>query len=93
MTNLLPNSSNPFDRICRINELGRDFWPSRDLAQVLGYTTSYANFTQVIDKAKVACANSGHDVQEHFDDYDEMIEIGKGAKRKIKSVGLSRYAC
>lgn len=92
MTNITPSSPNPFERIRKVNELGFDFWSSRDLARVLDYV-AYVNFQQVIEKAKVACANSEQDVKDHFVDFNEMIELGKGARRKIKSVRLSRYAC
>ena len=47
---------------------------------------------EVIKKAKEACANSQYKVQDHFEDILDMIEIGKGGKRSLETVKLSRYA-
>ena len=62
------------------------------MAKVLEYL-EYRNFLPVIKKAKEACVNSQHNVEDHFVDMHEMIEIGKGGKRSLESVKLSRYAC
>ena len=45
----------PFELIRRTNATGREFWSSRDFAQVLGYT-DYRNFEQVVQKARTACS-------------------------------------
>jgi len=83
----------PFEAIRRVDpESGNEFWSSRDFAEVLNYD-NYRNFERVIEKAKLACSNSGHPIEDHFVDADEMIAIGKGGKRAIKVVLLSRYAC
>lgn len=82
----------PFERIKRQNEAGVEFWSSRDFAGVLGYT-DYRNFESVIEKAKLACFNSGHRMEDHFVDLTEMIEIGKGGRRAVRTIFLSRYAC
>jgi DNA-damage-inducible protein D len=84
--------ASPFERIRRVNEAGNEFWSSRDFARVLGYA-DYRNFEQVIDKAKIACFNSGQRVDDHFVDVTEMVEIGSAAKRPIKTTLMSRYAC
>ena len=87
-----PNGISPFERIRRTNAAGAEYWSSRDFAQVLGYT-DYRNFAQVIQKARVACFNSGQPVEDHFVDITEMVSIGSGAQRSLKTILLSRYAC
>jgi DNA-damage-inducible protein D len=82
----------PFERIKRTNEAGIEFWSSRNFAEILGYG-DYRNFEAVVEKAKLACFNSGHRIEDHFVDITEMIEIGKGGQRPVKSVLMSRYAC
>ena len=82
----------PFELIRRTNEAGREFWSSRDFAQILDYG-DYRNFEQVIQKARTACFASAQRVEDHFVEITEMVEIGSGAKRAIKTVYLSRYAC
>ncbi len=82
----------PFERIRRINEAGFEHWSSRDFAHILGYT-DYRNFESVIAKARLSCFNSGHHIEDHFVDVTEMVAIGSGAQRPIKTVLLSRYAC
>jgi len=59
---------------------------------VLEYS-EYRHFQPVIERAKDACRNSGHPVDDHFEDILDMVEIGSGAKRQIADVRLSRYAC
>jgi DNA-damage-inducible protein D len=84
--------SSPFEAIRRVNEAGHEFWSSRDFGKVLGYA-DYRNFEQVIEKARTACFNSGYRLDDHFVELTEMIEIGKGGQRGVKTVLLSRYAC
>jgi len=82
----------PFERIKRANDAGNEYWESRELAEVLEYT-QYRNFDAVIEKAKLACFNSGHRIEDHFADVSKMVGIGSGADREIKVTLLSRYAC
>ena len=82
----------PFEQIKRTNSAGYEYWSSRDFAEVLGYE-NYRNFEGVVEKAKMACFNSGMRIEDHFVDADEMIEIGKGGRRPFKTTRLSRYAC
>ena len=91
---IVPQSGyvSPFERIKRSNDEGMEFWSSRDFATVLGYV-NYRHFEAVIEKAKLACINSGQRVEDHFVGADEMVEIGSGAMRSLKIVMLSRYAC
>ncbi len=81
-----------FENIKRSNELSREFWTARDMARELGYS-EYRHFLPVVEKAKVACKNSGQPIKEHFEDFLDMIELGKTASREISDIMLSRYAC
>jgi len=89
---LMAGHKSPFEQIRRSNDAGNEYWSSRDFAKVLDYS-DYRNFEQVIAKARTACFNSGQRVDDHFVDVTEMIELAKGAKREVKTVFLSRYAC
>ena len=81
-----------FESIKHIDENGVEYWTSRSLWKILEYN-EYRNFLPVIEKAKLACENSGQKVEDHFEDIIEMIVIGKGGERQVDSVKLSRYAC
>lgn len=82
----------PFEKIRKTGEKGHDYWTTRELAEVLGYS-DYRNFEVVLQKAKQACFNSGQAPENHFGEFNEMVEIGSGAKRERKNTKLSRYAC
>ncbi len=73
-------------------EDGCEYWSARKLAKALEYY-EYRNFLPVIDKAKEACKNSGYDIENHFVDVHEMVDIGSQARRQISDVRLSRYGC
>ncbi len=82
----------PFEQIKRTNDAGMEFWSSREFAEVLGYG-NYRNFEGVIEKARLSCFNSGNRIEDHFVDVDEMVIIGSGAERSIKTTFMSRLAC
>lgn len=92
MSDIEKQHNSIFEQIRRIDENGNEFWSARDMAKVLEYS-EYRHFIPVIEKAKEACRNSGQNFMDHFEDYLDMIEIGKGGKRPVDSVKLSRYAC
>jgi DNA-damage-inducible protein D len=73
-------------------ETGMEFWLARELQELLGYT-QWRSFEAVIEKAKTACKNSGHDPQDHFAHTRKMVDIGSDAKREIEDIALTRYAC
>lgn len=58
--------------IKRIAENGSEFWCARELAPVLEYAQQ-RNFAKVIDKAMIACSNSGYDTGYHFAEVSKMI--------------------
>lgn len=81
-----------FESIKHIDENSNEYWTSRALWKILEYT-EYRHFLPVIEKAKLACQNSGQRIEDHFEDVLEMVGIGSGAERPVDSVKLSRYAC
>jgi DNA-damage-inducible protein D len=88
----VPAASNTFEQIKRVNSEGQEFWSARDLARVLEYL-NFRNFHPVIEKAKEACAKSGHAIADHFAETRNMVAIGSGAQRELEDWALSRYAC
>lgn len=88
----IDHTEQTFESIKHINEYGQEFWYARELQKVLEYT-DYRNFELSIFKAMDACKNSGSDVTDHFGETTEMVAIGSGARRKLRSYQLSRYAC
>ncbi len=85
-------SEEVFERIKHVNEYGQEFWYARELQKCLEYT-EYNKFEPVIKRAMRACEKSGNEIGDHFAHASEMVLIGSGAYRRVKSYRLSRYAC
>lgn len=81
-----------FESIRQQDEAGDEFWSARALAPLLDYQ-DWRNFMQVVDKARLACEQSGQAAADHFGDVTKMVNIGSGAQRPVPDVHLSRYAC
>jgi DNA-damage-inducible protein D len=70
-------------------ETGLEFWLARELQDLLGYT-QWRSFEAVIEKAKTACKNSGHNPDDHFARTRKMVDIGSDAQREIDDIALTR---
>ena len=81
-----------FEDIKHIDLNGCEFWYARELMPVLEYTL-WQRFSNVINKAVENCKNSNYNVSDHFIGADKMINLAKGAQRKVLDYKLSRYAC
>lgn len=89
---LTKRSMSLFESIKHVDESYNEYWTSRAMWKILEYT-EYRHFLPVVEKAKIACKNSGQRIEDHFEDILEMVEIGSGAERLVNSIKLSRYAC
>ena len=81
-----------FESIKHVNEYGQEYWSARELQKVLDYS-QWRYLNEAVSRAKLACANSGYNVNDHFADVRKMVSIGSGATRTITDYHLSRYAC
>ncbi|MDR1880471.1 MAG: DNA damage-inducible protein D [Tannerellaceae bacterium] len=105
MSNLIANEYQGFEQIKHVDEQGNEFWLARELVPVLEYT-KWENFKKVVDRAMLACRNSGFNIADHFPEVRKMVEMPSKQKkdghfgfpdlRKTKMIidyKLSRYAC
>ncbi|WP_027001833.1 DNA damage-inducible protein D [Hugenholtzia roseola] len=69
-----------------------EFWYARELKALLNYSL-WQNFQNVIEKAKVSCANSGQKVADNFKDVQRVQTMWNGGERKVADLQLTRYAC
>ena len=95
-----------FESIKQTDESGGEFWLARELAGVLEYA-QWRNFQKVIDRAMLACKNSGHAVSDHFVETDKEVEMPSKPRKNQEQLGfaevsktkniidykLTRYAC
>ncbi len=69
-----------------------EYWEARTLQKLLGYP-AWRSFETLIKKAMTNCRKTGQKDSDHFVVDYKMVQIGSGAKRKLKDYALSRYAC
>ena len=81
-----------FENFSHKTEENIEFWFARDLQKLLGYS-KWDNFLNVIKKAKETCLNSRESIFDHFADVGKTIEMPKNARKEIKDIMLTRYAC
>ncbi|MDR2568784.1 MAG: DNA damage-inducible protein D [Oscillospiraceae bacterium] len=91
MSELKAKEYKRFEKIKHIRDDGSEFWLARELSIELDYT-EWRNFTKVIDKAMLACKNSGHNVFDDFVEINKIVDAGATSK-PVKEYELSRYAC
>jgi DNA-damage-inducible protein D len=88
---LIRELTNTFESAAhRIDDV--EFWYGRELQALLGYT-DWRNFSQVIEKAKVASRNAGQESADHFVEVTKTIAMPKGGSKDIDDVMLTRYSC
>ncbi|MFH2141515.1 MAG: DNA damage-inducible protein D [Bacteroidota bacterium] len=91
MSYLKAKEYKPFEAIKHISEDGIEFWYARELAEVLQYV-QWRNFQKVLERAILACKNSGYSIFDHFAEVSKIVEAGATSK-PIVDFKLTRYAC
>lgn len=91
LSNLKAEEYKNFEEIKKIREDGTEYWSARELSGALQYK-KWENFAKVIDRAKLACQNSGRDIEDDFPEVRKIIEAG-ALQKKVVDYELSRYAC
>ncbi len=81
-----------FDQSKHVNEHGAEYWNARELQSLLGYG-QWRSFENAIKKAVTSCKQSGNEPGYHFARARKMIDLAKGAVRKVTNYHLSRFAC
>lgn len=92
MSDIINYSEKTFEDIKHINKNGQEYWLARELQSVLDYS-QWRNFAEAIERAKLACKNSGFEISDHFADASKTINMPKGAHKEVPDYMLSRYAC
>lgn len=90
MSNLKAKEYENFESIKVVREDGSEYWSARELSRILEYK-KWENFTKVIDKAMLACKNSGGNVEDNFTEITKIIIVG-ATQKKVIDYELSRYA-
>jgi len=91
MADLNAKEYKSFEEIKHIDENGDEFWFARELATVLEYLR-WENFSKAIDRAMLACRNSGRRIDDDFREATKIVKAGATTKNLI-DYKLSRYAC
>jgi len=73
-----------FEQIRQVDEQGNEYWGARQLAKALDYT-DFRNFLSIVGKAKEACKNSEHTVEDHIVDFNEMVIHSKCSNEQPRS--------
>lgn len=87
MSDLTPAGQSPFDAICRISDVGAEYWSARDLMPLLGYPR-WQDFVPAIDRAKASAEVQGHSLATLF-----RVNPEKSGGRPREDFHLSRFAC
>jgi hypothetical protein len=85
-------AESPFDSIMQRDASGIEFWSARDLMGLLGYA-QWRRFDDSVERAMESLKATGQGSSYHIATSGKLIEVGKGATRKVLDYRLSRMGC
>lgn len=80
------------DSKVKLTKRGIEYWEARDIQLILGYPR-FAEFENVIKRAKEACRSTGSDPATWFREAPKPIASGKGRLQLKGDYQLTRFAC
>lgn len=85
-------ASSPFDAIRHTRPDGSEYWSAREMQPLQGYS-NWQNFVKAIERAKLAAANTGVDVDSAFVQVAKLTVVDKLGDQRRYDYELSRFAC
>jgi DNA-damage-inducible protein D len=79
-----------FEDAATMNAENVEYWSALELMRLLGYGT-WQSFEGVIERAYVACNQSGLTINEHFAELRETVETQEGIESRIRDINVTRY--
>lgn len=79
-----------FEGAARRTESGVEYWSAVKLMELLGYST-WENFEAVINRAYIACNQSGLTINEHFAQITAKIDTEAGVELRVEDIHVTRY--
>lgn len=90
MTADLELTGSPFDSLRLTDDSAVEYWSARDLMPHLGYE-KWENFAAAIERAELACNNSGHQAPDHFRGARKVMDGGRWGSTAAADFHLTRY--
>jgi DNA-damage-inducible protein D len=84
--------TSPFDRICHLDERGKEYWYTCELGKLLGYS-NWQSIQNILVKAREACEHNKQYALDHFYLQMDVKITGNGSLHQTEVYRLSRYAC
>lgn len=79
-----------FEDAAKLNAHNVEYWSALELMRLLGYG-AWRNFEGVVQRAYIACNQSGLTINEHFSQISEQIETQAGVESRILDIHVTRY--